>query len=247
MEGPLFWTLATLAAVLVGLSKGGLPSVGMLAVPILSLIMNPIVAAGMLLPVFVASDVIGLIAYRKEFDARVLWILAPSAALGIFLGGATASIIPERAVTGLVGAIGLGFVASVFLRRPKEADQRDPAIGPGVFWRALTGFTSFVSHAGGPPYQVYVQPLGLSKLAYAGTTTILFAWVNAVKLIPYWALGQLSPTNLKTAALLFLPAILAVLAGVRLVRIIPDRVFFQLVTWALGLVSLRLLWTAVFG
>lgn len=48
---------------------------------------------------------------------------------------------------------------------------------------------------------------------YAGTTTVFFAIVNAVKLIPYAALGQLNPDNLRIAAMLCLPAIFGVLAG----------------------------------
>jgi hypothetical protein len=120
-------------------------------------------------------------------------------------------------------------------------------VGPGLFWGAVTGFTSFVSHAGAPPYQVYVLPQRLEKTVFAGTTTVLFAYVNAAKLIPYWALGQLSPGNLKAAAFLMLPAAIAVFAGVRLVRVMPQALFFRLVAWALLLVSVKLLWDAAAG
>ena len=106
---------------------------------------------------------------------------------------------------------------------------------PGLFWGTVTGFTSFVSHSGGPPYQVYTLPLQLPKMVFAGTSTIAFAVINAAKLLPYWHLGQLNAGNLKVAAMLFLPATLAVFAGVRLVRWLPERLFFRLVTWALPL------------
>lgn len=125
--------------------------------------------------------------------------------------------------------------------------MRHARVGPGLFWGALTGFTSFVSHARSPPYQVYVLPLKLDRTTFAGTTTVFFAFVNAVKLIPYWALGQLFPGNLKIAAVLAPPAILAVLAGVWLVKVLPEALFFRLVTWALLAVSLKHLWSAVAG
>jgi hypothetical protein len=242
-----FWAAAIAASVLVGLSKGGLPVVGMLAVPVLALAVSPVMAAGLLLPVYVLSDMFGLYAYRREFDRRALAILAPAATLGIGLGWATASFVPERAVTALVGLIGLAFSLNLLLRKGPPAEARRAEVGPGVFWGALTGFTSFVSHAGAPPYQVYVLPLGLSKTAFAGTTTVLFAYINAVKLLPYWALGQLSPGNLKIAVLLMLPAALAVGLGVWLVRILPQDLFFRLVVWALFAVSLKLLWDAGFA
>jgi hypothetical protein len=247
MDDPWFWVAATVAAVLVGLSKGGLPMVGMLGVPVLALTMNPVMAAGLLLPVFVVSDVFGLYAYRHAFDRRVLAILAPAAVIGIAAGWATASIVPERVVTGIVGLIGLAFALNLILRRQPEGPPREPQVGPGLFWGAITGFTSFVSHSGAPPYQVYVLPLRLEKMAFAGTTTILFAFVNAVKLIPYYALGQLNPGNLRAAAFLMLPAALAVFAGAKLVKVIPEKLFFQLVTWALLAISLKLFWDAAAG
>jgi hypothetical protein len=240
----LFWIAAVTAAVLVGLSKGGLPVVGMLATPVLALFMPPVAAAGLLLPVFVVSDAFGLWAYRREYSARNLAILVPATTLGVALGWATAAIVAEQVITGLVGLIGLAFSLSLLLRRGTQGDPRPAALGPGIFWGAVTGFTSFVSHAGAPPYQVFVQPQRLDKTIFAGTTTILFAYVNAIKLVPYWALGQLSAGNLKAAAMLLLPAALAVLAGVRLVRIISQDLFFRLVTWALLAVSLKLLWDA---
>ncbi|MFM7445649.1 MAG: sulfite exporter TauE/SafE family protein, partial [Tabrizicola sp.] len=237
-----FWIAAVAAAALVGMGKGGVPIVGMLAVPIMALVMNPVVAAGMLLPVYVVSDVFGLYAYRHAFDRRVLAILVPGAVVGITVGWATASVVPEDAVTLLVGVIGLAFALNLILRKPVVAEPKAPKVAPGLFWGAIAGFTSFVSHAGAPPWQVYTLPLGLPKAVFAGTTTIAFAVINAVKLLPYWHLGQLSIGNLSIAVMLFVPAALAVLIGVRLVRWLPEKLFFRLVTWSLLLISLKLIW-----
>ncbi|MDT8853989.1 sulfite exporter TauE/SafE family protein [Paracoccaceae bacterium Fryx2] len=244
MEGPVFWAVATLAAVLVGLGKGGLPVVAMLSVPLLSLFISPVAAAGLLLPIYVVTDMFGLWAYRRDFDRRVLWILVPGTTLGVGLGWATASVVPEDLVTGIVGAIGAAFAANLLLRSSAAPAPHPARLAPGLFWGTLTGFTSFVSHAGAPPFQVYVMPLRLGKAVFAGTSTILFAYVNAIKLVPYWALGQFSPGNLKVAALLMVPAALAVLVGVRMVRALPEALFFKLVTWALLALSLRLMWQA---
>lgn len=246
MDGWLFWMLAVAAAVLVGMGKGGLPIVGMLGVPVLSLAISPVTAAGLLLPIYIVSDVFGIWAYRRAYNARVLAILAVGMTAGVAFGWATASVVSERVVTGIVGAIGLVFAASLILRRGPAA-PREARVGPGLFWGALTGFTSFVSHAGAPPYQVYTLPLGMTKAVFAGTSTLAFAYVNAIKLVPYWALGQLSPANLAVAAWLAVPAALAVFAGVRLVRWLPEAAFFRIVTWALLLISARLLWQAAAG
>ena len=247
MEGFAFWSLAVLAAVLVGMSKGGLPVVGMLGVPVLSLAISPVVAAGLLLPVFVLSDLFGLYAYRQAFDRRVLAVMLPAVTLGVGVGWATASLVPVQVVTLLVGVVGLGFAANfLFLGKAAQAG-RPLRRAAGLFWGGLAGFTSFVSHAGAPPYQVFVLPLRLEKAVYAGTTTILFAYVNAIKLVPYWALGQLNIANLQVAAVLVLPAVAAVFVGLRLVKIIPEAVFFRIVVWALLAVSLKLIWDGATG
>ena len=247
MEQVAFWVAAVAASLLVGMGKGGVPIVGMLAVPVMALVMNPVLAAGLLLPVYVVSDMFGLYAYRHAFDRRVLAILLPGAVAGIGIGWATATVVPEAAVTLLVGLIGVAFALNLILRRPVVAAPQRPQVVPGLFWGAVTGFTSFVSHAGGPPYQVYTLPLGMTKAVFAGTSTIAFTVINAVKLVPYYALGQLNPGNLKMAAILSLPAVLAVFAGVRLVKGMPERLFFRLVTWALLLISVKLVWDGARG
>jgi uncharacterized protein len=242
--GIFFYAVALIAAVLVGASKGGLPIVGMLGVPVLALATPPVHAAGLLLPIFVVTDLFGLWAYRREFDRRNLMILIPATTLGVAIGWATASIVSDRLVTLLVGLIGLSFSLNYWLRGRHAIESHRADIPRGAFWGTVSGFTSFVSHAGAPPYQMYVLPQRLDKMIYAGTTTILFAVVNAVKLVPYWALGQLSLANLKTVVALFPFAVAATFAGVKLTRIIPPDIFYRLVIGALFLVSLKLIYDA---
>ena len=74
----------------------------------------------------------------------------------------------------------------------------------GTFWGGMAGFTSFISHTGGPPFQIYVLPQRLTPVIYSGTTAFFFGIVNTSKLIPYGFLGQLNVSNL-TAALFLAP------------------------------------------
>ncbi len=242
MDGGLFWTLAVLSAILVGMGKGGMPVVGMLSVPVLAQVMHPVAAAGLLLPVYVVSDMFGLYAYRHAFDRRILAIMIPSMTIGVVLGYLTATVVSEGWVTVLIGVIGVIFALNLLLRRKTKAQARKAEIAPGLFWGTLTGFTSFVSHSGGPPYQVYTLPLGLQKAVFAGTSTIAFAYCNAIKLIPYYMLDQINLASLEKAIVLMPVAAGAVFLGVYLVKLLPEKLFFQLVTWALLLVSLKLIW-----
>lgn len=245
MDHALFWPVAVLASMLVGVSKGGLPVVGMLSVPVLSLVISPIAAAGLLLPVYVVSDMFGLYAYRREFNRKVVAIICLAATLGVGIGWATARIVPENMVTLLVGLIGASFALNLLWPRAVPAEAKPVRVLPGLFWGTIAGFTSFVSHTGGPPYQVYALPLRMSKTMFAGTSTVVFAYINAIKLVPYWALGQLSIGNLERAAVLFVPAVAAVFGGVWLVKVIPEKLFFTVISWALLLISLKLIWDGI--
>ncbi|OIP87075.1 MAG: hypothetical protein AUK37_02095 [Rhodobacterales bacterium CG2_30_65_12] len=247
MEGTAFWLLAALAAVFVGMSKGGLPMAGTIAVPILALKISPVAAAGLLLPVYVVSDMFGLYAYRKAFNARVLWIIGASATLGVGIGWATAAWVEERWVTLIVGLVGLAFVVTRVVQRRTRREAQPARLLPGLFWGTLTGFTSFVSHSGGPTYQVYTLPLKMSRVVFAGTSTIAFAYINAVKLIPYVALGQINLESLKIAAVLAVPAAAAVYLGVWLVKVMSEKLYFRLILGMLFVLSLKLVWDGISG
>lgn len=241
-----FALAAGLAAFFVGMSKGGVPMIGSLAVPTLALFMSPVTAAGLLLPVYVISDMFGVWAYRREFSGRNLAILIPAATLGIGIGWATASLVTDAEVMLIVGLIGLAFCLIRWLGAAGAA-ARPADVARGLFWGAVSGFTSFVSHGGAPPYQMYVVPQRLPKMVYAGTTTLTFAAINALKLIPYAALGQLNPANLTVTALLMPVAVAATFAGVWLTRRLPEKLFYRLVMGALFLISLKLTWDGAAG
>lgn len=247
MSGWEFWVFAVIAAVLTGIGKGGVPIVGALTVPVLSLVISPVVAAGLMLPVYVVSDWFGLYAYRKEFDKRVLAITSVAMTIGVGLGWATAKSIPESYVTVLVGVISVAFALNQLFRRAVVVQPKRAEVAPGLFWGTIAGFTSFVSHTGGPPYQIYTLPLGLKKAVFAGTSTIAFAYVNAIKLVPYYFLGQINLESLETAAKLMPVAAAAVFFGVWMVKRMPDRLFFQIVTWSLLLIGLELIRQGLMG
>ena len=242
MNGWEFWVVAVIASVLTGISKGGVPMVGSLTVPLLALVISPVAAAGLMLPVYVVSDWFGLYAYRREFDRRVLLIACVSMTLGVGLGWATAHLIPEHWVTVLVGVISVAFALNQLLRRAVLAEPRRAEWASGLFWCTIAGFTSFVSHTGGPPYQVWTLPLGLRKAVFAGTSTIAFAFINAIKLVPYYYLGQINLNSLEVALKLAPVAAVAVFAGVWVVKRLPEKLFFQIITWSLLLIGLELIW-----
>jgi uncharacterized membrane protein YfcA len=221
MDGFAFWSLAVLAAFCVGLSKGGAPAFGALVVPILWLTISPVAAAGLLLPVFVFSDVFGVWAYRKYAN----WAILRIAVIGTGIGWATAHIVSDNFVRVLIGVIGFTFSLFFLLRSRANTQATSAGRTAGLFWTTIAGFTGFVSHAGAPPWQVWVLPQKLPKMVFAGTSTFAFAMMNALKIVPYYALGQLQADNLRVTLILFIPAVIAVLVAYKLIRICPNGCF----------------------
>jgi uncharacterized membrane protein YfcA len=239
-----YW-IAAVAASFVGLSKGGLPSISMLAVPLLSLFMSPVQAAALLLPIYVISDGFGVYLYRHDFSRINLRILIPAGIFGVWLGWLTAHMVSERVITFLIGALGVAFCLNVWLRKQHFGPPAPAHIGKGVFWGSLAGFTSFISHAGGPPFQMFMLPQRLSKAEFAGTATILFAVINLAKIAPYQDLRPYSYSTLHSAALLTPFALVGAVAGAWLTRRIADAWFYRLVQTSLFCVSIKLVIDAV--
>lgn len=241
----VFWVLAVVATFLVGASKGGVPGVGILAVPVLAQAISPVAAAGLLLPLYVISDWYGLWLYRRNFDLWNIKIISVAASIGIGIGWATAHYNSDELVKFMVGMIGIWYTLDLVFKGKSGGAAKPADVPRGLFWGSIAGFTSFVAHAGGTPFQMYVLPQRLEKMVYAGTATITFAIINLLKLPPYFMLGQINPGSLEKCIYLAPVALLAAWAGFHFIKIMPEKLFFRAVEIALFLVSLKLIWDAV--
>lgn len=245
---PYFVTIAVIAVLIVGLSKAGLlGSLGMVGVPLLSLVMPARDAAGMMLPVLLAMDAFAIYAYRKEVDWKIIWIMLPGAAIGTILGWVLWAAVSDAAVLLFVGVVTLLFILDALLPLRQKLEGLPPSRPWGAFWGGFAGFTSFISHTGGPPFQIYVLPRRLPPAIYAGTSAFFFAIVNSAKLIPYFFLGQLNTHNLILSAALIPVGIVGVLGGIVLVRRISMTWFYRIAYWLVFLLSLKLIWDGARG
>ncbi|MGN6464006.1 MAG: sulfite exporter TauE/SafE family protein [Rhizobiaceae bacterium] len=245
LQNPLFYAVAIPAVLLVGLSKGGFGgALGVIGVPMMALVLPPVQAAAILLPILVLMDIAALWAWRHTSrDWQTFRNMMPGALAGIGVGWLTAAVVAEAAVKLIVGLIALGFVLRWLWQKYAGRDQpHGHNVVSGAFWGVISGFTSFVAHAGGPPYQVYALPLRQDPKLYTSTSVVFFAVMNAVKLIPYFALGELDTRNLTAAAALMPVAFIATVAGAAVVKKMRAEVFYP-VTYALVFfLSLKLIW-----
>ena len=228
---PLFYAAAVPAVILLGLAKGGFSGLGALSLPLMALVVSPVQAAAITLPILIVQDVVSVWAYRHTWDRRNVVILLLGAISGIVTGYLLAAQVSDAAVKLAVGVISVAFaVRRMVVERRKTPPKPAPADVPrGIFWGWVTGFTSMVAHAGGPPFQIYVMPQRLPRDIFVGTGAVLFALVNWIKVPPYLALGQMTVENMATAGALFPVAIASTWAGVLLVRRVSGQLFYTAV------------------
>lgn len=222
-----FLLLALPAIFLTGLSKGGFGgALGGIAVPLLALAISPKQAAAVMLPILCLADLVGLKAYFGKWDVANLKVMLPGALIGISLGSLTFGLLDERMIGLMMGGIAVGFVVlGLFTRNEKP---RPLQRGRGTLLCSIAGFTSFVAHAGGPPVMMHLLPQQLDKLRYVATINLFFLLTNAVKLIPYAALGQFNRENLLLSLMLAPIVPFGVWAGLWLHKRIDHTWFYRI-------------------
>lgn len=245
---PFFYAVAIPAVLLMGVSKGGFGSgLGIMATPLVALAVPAPQAAVILLPILLVMDATGLAAYRGTFHRANLGLLLAGGVAGIALGALVFRFVSEPMLRVALGAMAIAFVA----HRLRQGGAAAPAVVPsrarGLFWSTVSGLTSTIAHAGGPPLSVYLLPQKLDKAVLVGTTVIFFAVINAVKLVPYLWLGLFDSANLLTSLALVPLAPFGIWLGVWLMRRLSQELFYRIAYAMLAIVGAKLLWDGARG
>ena len=250
----VFYPVAAFAILLTGISKGGFAgAAGGLAVPLMTLFVDPAMAAGIMLPILCAMDIFSVHAYRGKWSRKHLAALVPGALVGIVLGGLAFGVMSADAVRLIVGVISVTFALNQAFGITQRVATRlaaepvPPGRVAGMFWGTASGFTSTLAHAGGPPFAIWMLPQKLDRTTLVATSAVFFLVVNYVKLLPYALLDMFPATNLATSAVLMPAAILGTFAGVWLHKRVNDKLFYQFCYGFTFLTGCKLLFDGVAG
>ncbi|KGB54823.1 putative permease [Sphingopyxis sp. LC81] len=249
LADPLTLLVLALAVILLGLAKGGLSGVGALATPLVALVLPPTIAAALLLPILIVQDVVSVWSFRKTWDGWIIGWMLPGAAVGIAAGYAYAERVDEAKLMAALGAITLAFgLYRLWVERGGRVVAASTSPGwVGSLFGVATGFTSQIAHAGGPPFQMWVTPRRLPHLVFVGTSSILFAAINWMKVPAYIALGAF-PHDVLVAAVLLMPlAIVSTLLTVRWLKRIDGARFYVLIYLLMVLLGAKLVWDGLAG
>ena len=242
INDPIFYIVSVPAVILYGIAKGGFAGpLAILGVPLMSLVISPLQAAAILLPILIIQDLISIYSYRDKFHLQNLLILLPAAVIGIFMGFLWFSLLSENNIRIFLGLLAIIFSLNYFLFS-KDSPKTNVSILKGSFWGSVSGFTSFGIHAGGLPFNIYMLPQKLNHRVYVGTGAIFFGIVNLIKLYPYYLLDQLRIENLLTALFLIPFAPLGFYIGYKLTQKIDGEKFYAITYSCLFIIGTKLLY-----
>jgi len=227
-----------------GAFGGGFAIVG---IPLLSFVMDPVTAGGLLAPLFIAMDLFGLRYWKPSTWSKPdLALLVPGLVVGIGFGYLVFRFLDHRAIAILMAAITLAFVG-LWLVRGAEVMTRPRSTPKAVTAGFASGVTTMVAHSGGPPLAMYLLPLGLSKEVYAGTTSMFFTVGNATKAVPWLLLVKPAADVWALMAICLFAIPTGVHLGWRLHGALDQRQVYRACYGLLVVTALKLLWDGVSG
>ncbi len=239
----MFYAVAIPAVIITGISKSGLGGgLGQLSVPLMAMFISPMAAAAIMLPILCLIDLINLWGYRKDWNKGDVALLLPGAIIGVGIGTMTFNYVDENMVRLLLGVVTIIFAITFFIQNTPGRAGYKPGKLIGILCGTVSGFTSFVAHAGGAPIKFFLLPQKLTKKVFVGTHVFFFFAINQIKIWPYLWLGQFSTENLSTS-LVLAPAIpVGVLLGWWLIKIVPVEPFYRFINVMLFVAGGKLIW-----
>ncbi|MFA5632319.1 MAG: sulfite exporter TauE/SafE family protein [Porticoccaceae bacterium] len=250
---PLFYLCAIPAILLFAMAKGGLGAgLGLLSVPLMSLVVPPAQAVAIIVPLLVVMDASAAWNFRGKWNAEQVKIMLPGALFGVLVGTFTFQYLSDDAMKILIAVIALSFSGNHYIKRylsKADGGERPPAptsVMRGRFWGAISGFTSFGIHAGGAPASVYLLPLKMEKTMLMATFALFLGAVNIAKVIAYTWLGELQ-SNLITSLALLPLAPIGVRLGYFLLHRISEKVIYQISYLSLVVLGTKLLVEGIRG
>ena len=238
------WALGALGAFLVGLSKTGIPGLGILNVAIFALVFPARESVGLVLVILICGDLVAVTTYRRDASWSHLLRLFPWAAAGVVLGYFALGRVDDWQMRHLIGIILLCLVILQFVRS-RRARAPGGEVPPPPPWLApiagiTAGFTTMVANAAGPVMVLYLLAMRLPKILFIGTAAWYFLLLNLFK-VPFSAsLGLINPSSLGVSLVLGPFAMLGALVGRPIAERLNQRMF-ELIALGLTFVAALLM------
>jgi len=221
------WLLMALCAMLIGMSKVGVPGVSMIVVPVLALIFGGKSSTGVLLPILMMADLFGVLYYRRHAQWSYLWKIIPWAFAGIGIALWVGELVNDEQFKDLIALL-VFLCIGLMLWRDRKKNQQ---FFPDQWWFAasmgiLGGFATMIGNVAGPIFAIYLLAMHLPKNSFIGTSAWFFLIVNYFKFPLHIFIWKTINWHTLSIDLITLPAIaLGAFIGIRLVKVLPEKVY----------------------
>jgi len=237
------WVVIAVSAVVVGVSKTGMPGLGILPVPLMALAFSTRESTGLLLGLLILADLFAVTYHRRNARWRLVLRLLPAALAGIVAGYFGLRVINDQQLKPIIGGIVLVMLGLNCWRTRAGGEE---ASIPAQWWFAaglgfMAGVTTMMANAAGPVMIIYLLAMRLPKIEFVGTGAWFFFVVNWLK-VPFSANLNLVTAESVKLNLMMLPFIAAgALLGILVLKRIPQKAFTMIVQTLAALAAIRLL------
>ncbi len=216
-----------LCAVMVGISKTGVPGIGILSVPLLALVFPAKASTGLLLPMLAFADLFAVAYYHRHTQWGHIIKLLPPALVGIITGSIVIRHIHNVHLQPIIGIIVIVMLALGYLRNKKSDEEISL---PRHFSFAIiivffAGLTTQLANAAGPLIVIYLLAMRLEKEKFIGTAAWYFLILNWLKIPLFIWDGRITPESIKTDLLTFPLIIVGVVLGIIILKRISQKCF----------------------
>lgn len=226
--------LSALAALMVGLSKGGVKGISTIAVLFMTFAHGAKSATGLLLPLLIFGDILAFIYYKKHIKTKYLYLFLPMAVIGVAIGtwiGKDVSEFIFKKMVALVILSGLGIMWFWDLYLKKSLQEKPWLSGIIAFG---SGLYSMIGNLGGAFANIYFLMTRLPKNEFIGTSAVAFFVLNWIK-VPFhiWGWGTITTNTIVEDVYYVVFVVVGFAIGVKIVALINEfwfRRFVYIVT-----------------
>lgn len=250
----VYYVCVGASVLITGISKSGFGGgIGIVAIPIMSLVMGPKQMLGVQLPLLVACDALSNLHHLRNWEWRLLRPLLWGALIGVLLGSGVFWAIKDsnparvqQALSLLIGAICLAFV---LLQAWGLTGRRIPTLpshpASSLAVGTTAGFVSTLSHGAGPVVTLYLLQEKLQRQILVGTQVFYFLLVNSAKVPTYVALDLINASTLRDSVW-FIPLIpVGTLAGAWMNKRVPEKPFAAILYVAAAVTAAHMIWNGL--
>ena len=224
----LDWATIALCATMMGITKTGIPGLGILAVPLMAIVFEDTKeSTGLLLGILILADIFAIIYHRRNAKWNHVIRLLPAAFCGIVAGYFGLKYVNNEQLKPIIGAIVLLMLIVNYLRlHGRDENETIPTPKWLAFWLGfIAGVTTMMANAAGPVMIIYLLAMRLPKIEFVGTAAWFFFIVNWIK-VPFSAnLGLMNAQSVKIDFLMLPFIFIGAISGYFFLKRIPQKAF----------------------